>query len=232
MKTPDYVGKDREKFLKWMLKQEPHSDKFLGYEIIVLPQVFLPSTPSELLAKFARVKKGTKVADIGTGTGILALIAGLKGVVGYATDVNPIAVKNARLNLDKYGIPAIKTLKSDLFFNIPPTEVFDLIMFNRPFWDSYDEKEMKHIAELGFSDPTGKLLPRFLKEAKSRLTKKGVILLSAAEWEQLPKVERMFEKFGYSYKMLGKLASRRDKRRIYRVYELRLKTKKKSPNRV
>ncbi len=225
MKTPNYVGKDREKFLKWMLKQEPHSDKFLGHEIIVLPQVFLPSTPSELLAKFARVRKGIKVADIGTGTGVLALIAGLKGAVGYATDVNPIAVKNARLNLDKYGIPAIKTLKSDLFSSIPSTEVFDMIMFNRPFWDSYDEKKMEHISELGFSDPTGKILPRFLKEAKSRLAKKGTILLSAAEWEPLSEIERIFEKFGYIHKMLGKLASRRDKRRVYRAYELKVKTR-------
>ena len=223
MKTPEYVGKDREQFLEKMQRAKPHAANFLGYEIIILPHVFLPSTPSELLAKLAIVGKGLKVADIGTGTGVLALIAGVKGTVGYAADINPEAVKNARLNLDKYGISGIRTIKSDLFSNIPAAEIFDMILFNRPFWDSYDEKKMKYVAELGFSDPTGGLLPRFLEEAKSRLSKKGRILLSAAEWEPLKRIELMFEKSGYEYKMRGKLASKRDNRRVYRAYELKIK---------
>ncbi len=219
MKTPDYVGSDREEFLKRMLKTEPCTTTFLGYEIIVLPQVFLPSTPSELIAKFMRVKKGTRVIDIGTGTGALALIAGLKGGVGYATDINLEAVKNARLNLDKYGISGIQTIESDLFSAVP-SETFDLITFNRPFWDSYDDKIMEHVVEFGFSDPTGKVLPKFLDQSREYLENKGRILISAAEWEPLSQVEKMFQQFGYMHRMLGKLSSRRDERRIYRAYEL------------
>ncbi|MBI2578882.1 MAG: methyltransferase [Candidatus Aenigmarchaeota archaeon] len=219
MKTPDYVGKDREEFLKRMLGTGPYSINFLVYEIIVLPQVFLPSTPSELMAKFIQVKKGDRIIDVGTGTGILALIAGLQGGAGYATDINPDAVKNAGMNLDKYGISGIQTAESDLFSNVPK-ETFDLIIFNRPFWDSYDDKRMQHTVELGFSDPTGKVLPEFLDQSKERLNTNGKILVSAAEWEDLPQVEKMFQEFGYAYTMLGKMASKRDERRVYRAYEL------------
>jgi release factor glutamine methyltransferase len=219
MKTPDYVGGDREEFLKRMLKPEPYTINFLGYDIVVLPQVFLPSTPSEVIAKFMQIKNGTRIIDVGTGTGILALIAGLKGGVGYATDINSNAVKNARLNLDKYGISGIQTIESDLFSNIPP-ETFDLITFNRPFWDSYDGKRMEHAVELGFSDPTGKVLPNFLDQSRDYLNNNGRILISTAEWEDLSQVEKTFQQFGYMHKMLGRLASRRDERRVYRAYEL------------
>ncbi len=219
MKTPDYVSGDREEFLKRMLKSEPYTITFLGYEIVIFPQVFLPSTASEAIAKFMQVRKGTRIIDIGTGAGILALIAGLKGGVGYAIDINPNAVKNARLNLEKYSIVGIQTIESDLFSNIP-SETFDLITFNRPFWDSYDDKIMEHVVELGFSDPTGKVLHNFLDQSRSYLNKNGIILISAAEWEDLSQVEMMFRQFGYTYKILGKLASRRDERRVYRVYKL------------
>ncbi len=164
MKTPDFVGKDREEFLKDMLRAEPYNSTFLGHEIIILPQVFLPSTPSEVLAKFLHIQKGTRIIDIGTGTGVLALIAGLQGGVGYATDINPHAVKNARLNLDKYDISGMQTVESDLFSDVPKREIFNLILFNRPFWDSYDGKRMEHVVELGFSDPAGRILPEFLHQ--------------------------------------------------------------------
>ena len=220
-KTPYFVGKDREEFLKRMMHTEHYNLNFLGYDLIVLPQVFLPSTPSEILAKFIHIKKGTRMIDLGTGTGVLALIAGLQGAIGYATDINPHAVKNARLNLDKYVISDVQTIESDLFSSVPKQEVFDLIIFNRPFWDSYDGKQMEHIVELGFSDPTGRILPKFLKECKKFLDKKGKVLISAAEWEPLTEVEKMFKEFGYKYRLLGKLASKRDERRVYRAYELK-----------
>ena len=63
-----------------------------------------------------------------------------------------------------------------------------------------------------------------MKNARDYLTHGGRILMSVAEWEPLAELEQLFRKFGYKYKLLGKQASRRDKRRVYRAYELRHKT--------
>jgi release factor glutamine methyltransferase len=219
MKTPDYVGKDRDIFLDQMLRNESRNMRFLSYDITILPQVFLPSTASELLADFICVKNGDRIVDIGTGTGVLGLIAGMQGAVGYAADINPEAVKNARQNLDKYGFSRIKTIESDLFSNIP-RDSYDLITFNRPFWDDYGGKKMRNIVELGFSDTTGNLLAAFLQQSSSFLAKTGKILVSVAEWENLQQVENMFSRYNYEYVMLERRASGRDERRVYRAYEL------------
>lgn len=221
MSTPDYVTKDRAVFLNQMINKEPYESNFLGYEITILPRVFLPSTASELIAEFIKIKGGNKIIDMGTGTGVLALIAGLQGGVGYATDFNPDAVRNARLNLDKWGIAGVKTIESDLFSNIPK-DSYDLITFNRPFWDDYNNLRMKQTVEFGFSDPSGNLLPNFLEQSKNFIQSTGRIILSAAEWENLPQVEDIFNQFGFKYKILKRLSSKRDERRVYRAYELRL----------
>lgn len=223
-KTPGFVGNDREKLLKRILESGTQTIDFLGHKILILPKVFPPTTASRLLAKHMYVKKGAKVLDIGTGTGVLALIAGLKGAAGYAIDINPFAVRNAQLNLKMHKITAIKAVESDLFSKIPEDERFDLMTFNRPFWDSYDGKKMGHVVERGFSDVTGNLLLRLLKAAKNHITPKGKILISVAEWEPIDKIEKRFIDFSYDYKLLDKQSSRRDKRRVYRAYELKLKT--------
>ncbi len=221
MTTPDFVSQDREVLLKKMLTTDPYNLDFLGYEITVLPKVFPPSTPSELLAELIRIQKGTNIIDMGTGTGVLALIGGLQGGVGYAVDMNPDAVKNARLNLDKYGVSNITAIRSDLFSEVPKRELFDLIIFNPPFRDDYGGKKMESLAEYGFSDPSGRILPEFLDGCTQYLSKSGKVLISVAEWEPLGEIERIFGEHNFTYTSIARLTSKRDDRRVYRAYELK-----------
>ncbi len=221
--TPEYVNISRKEVLENMLKTKAKLSKFLGYHIYKLPKVFPPSTPSKLLAQYINIKTGAKILDMGTGTGILAVVAGLQSGKGYAADINSEAVKNAKINLKRYDIDDIKSVKSDLFSNIPDSELFDLIIFQRPFWDNYGGKTMQHICEKAFSDPEGKMLCRFLLQAKEHLKKNGEILITIANWEPLKQLEKIIKQHDYKFKLLGQIHGTGDERRIYRVYQLKNK---------
>ena len=78
---------------------------------------------------------GKRVLDIGCGSGILSLVAARAGASVVAVDVNPDAVEctrqNAKINLLHDRITAFQ---SDLFSSLPPSERFDYIITNPPFF--------------------------------------------------------------------------------------------------
>ncbi|MFN4034048.1 MAG: 50S ribosomal protein L11 methyltransferase [Fimbriimonadales bacterium] len=82
----------------------------------------------ELLDKY--VQPGMRVADVGTGTGILAIGAaklGAREVV--AVDDDPLAVKIAQANIERNGVAAVvEVVQGDGFHAL--TGVFDLIVCN------------------------------------------------------------------------------------------------------
>lgn len=64
-----------------------------------------PSTFLALLALEEHLVPGDRVADIGTGSGILAIAAGRLGAAAVtAVDIDPVAVKSARGNLAHNGL--------------------------------------------------------------------------------------------------------------------------------
>jgi len=108
--------------------------KLLGVELYICPGVFAPLwTDSIILAKAVKkeVKKGDFVLDLGTGTGIQAIFAAKKGARIIATDINPKALKCAKLNINYHNLKnRISVLKSDLFSKVKSK--FDVIIYNPP----------------------------------------------------------------------------------------------------
>jgi len=74
------------------------------------------------------VRPGVTVADVGTGSGILAVAAALLGAAHVsATDVDPLAVRIARENVALNGV----TDRVDVAeASVPPTGTFDLVVAN------------------------------------------------------------------------------------------------------
>jgi SAM-dependent methyltransferase len=109
-----------------------------GFYLEVPPTVFHPRAfiSSECFASFIdRLDlRGKCVADVGTGSGVLALAAARAGAASVvATDINPIAAiaatRNAKLNeLDKQ----VKALCCDLLSALPPAPLFDVIFSSPP----------------------------------------------------------------------------------------------------
>jgi methylase of polypeptide subunit release factors len=109
-----------------------------GVPILVLPSVANP----KLLrtgAFFASQLEGTvvprdaRVLDLGTGSGVCALFAARRARTVIATDINPEAVRCARVNALLNRLDSrIEARQGDLFEPVAG-ERFDLVLFNPPF---------------------------------------------------------------------------------------------------
>ena len=146
---------------------EPYQRKLASIKFTVLPKVYGGGTDTELLCESMDVKRGERVLDIGTGTGLVALYAKKKSA-GHvlATDKSPQALKNAKLNSKKLGLK-IQVRKADVFGRI--NDRFDIITFNPPFTDHAAKKDY-HIM---FWDKGNAATKKFFAGLRDHLTKGG-----------------------------------------------------------
>ena len=109
-----------------------------GIELIVLPDVFNPAVfrTSALLvdAVAAHAAAGMRVLDVGTGTGVAAVRAADADALVTAVDINPEAVRCARINaLLNHVDDRVDVRQGDLFGPVDG-ERFDLVVCNPPFF--------------------------------------------------------------------------------------------------
>lgn len=91
------------------------------------------STCLRLLVDVARERKGRKwtVADLGTGTGVLAIAARKLGAgETFACDFDPFAVAAAARNAERNGTPEILTKEQDVLKWKPRKKGYDVVLAN------------------------------------------------------------------------------------------------------
>jgi HemK-related putative methylase len=110
-----------------------------GVPLVVLPQVFHPGVfrTTGVLVRAMRLAGGigrdTRVLDLGTGTGVLGVVAATLGAAVTALDINPDAVRCARINALLNRVDDRMTVvEGDLFDAV--TARVDLVLFNPPFF--------------------------------------------------------------------------------------------------
>ena len=147
---------------------------YLGLTLVVPPGV-MPITPmSHLLGEtvLAEVQPGERVLDMGTGSGVNAILAAVRGGQVLAVDVSPAALAAAQANATRNGVAEqVEVRASDVFSNVDG--VFDLIMFDPPFrWFKPRTLMESVMADEGYG-----ALTRFVRDVRERLTPTGRILL-------------------------------------------------------
>ncbi|MGE5236419.1 MAG: methyltransferase [Acidobacteriota bacterium] len=114
-------------------------ERLAGLPLLVLPDVFNPTlfltTPffaSTLDANL--VPPGSRVLEVGTGSGALALVAARLGALVTAIDINPEAVRCARLNAELNRFEdRVEAIQGDLFSPVRGRR-FDVVLTNPPFY--------------------------------------------------------------------------------------------------
>ena len=125
--------------------------EFYGLSFSVDSSVLVPRPESELLVdaalQIARSRPVTRVAEIGTGCGAIAIILALSLPEAriYATDISAPALKVARLNCQNHGVAdRICLLAGDMLDPLPVP--VDLIVANLPYVPELE------VSRLGLAD--------------------------------------------------------------------------------
>ncbi|MHB8682170.1 MAG: methyltransferase [Acidimicrobiales bacterium] len=147
---------------------------YLGTTIVVPPEV-MPITPmSHLLGEqvLAQVERGQRVLDMGTGSGVNAVLAALRGAHVLAVDMSPPALGAARANVARNGVSHLVQVKmSDVFSEVD--ESFDWIVFDPPFrWF-----KPRTLMESVMADEGYEAMTRFFRQARDHLNPGGKMLI-------------------------------------------------------
>lgn len=147
---------------------------YLGLELLIPKDVFAPGARGSFHpAVRDEVKPSDRVLDMGTGSGIVAILAAARSLDVVAVDVNPKAVEAARANaVLNHVADRITFAVSDVFEAVEGS--FDLIIFDPPFrWF-----KARDLLELSHADENYRALRAFMGEVRRRLRPGGRILLN------------------------------------------------------
>jgi len=112
-----------------------------------------------------------RVLDLGTGSGIGALVAARRGAHVIATDVNPLATRCAELNARANGWGGwIEVRVGDLFEPVAGAR-FDLVLFNPPYYHGAPRDALDQAWR------SGDVFERFLDELPAHLAPGGRALI-------------------------------------------------------
>jgi len=176
--------------MKFLRKQIFYND----LKFRIFRNVYEPAEDTFLAADNLIVNEDDKVLDVGTGCGILAILAAQKAKKIVASDGNPYAVRCARKNAEINKLAdKIDIRKGDLFEPIRQSEKFSLIVFNAPYLPTAQKEGRSWLDKSWAGGPTGRqLIDRFIAEAPRYLKRNGKILLVQSS---LAGIEKTLKKF-------------------------------------
>jgi release factor glutamine methyltransferase len=171
-----------------------------GFRLTVPPTVFHPRycLTGEFFAKFiARLDlSGKRVADLGTGTGILALAAARAGAESViAIDINPYAAHAAAENARTNGFEhCVIAMCSDLLSAVIPRPVFDVILSNMPVLPI---EPLDLVDRAWYAGPNYRDVAALYDQARERLRVGGRMYILLPSGADLETITALFEGAGF-----------------------------------
>lgn len=177
--------------------------EFYSLSFRVTPDVLIPRPETEFvvirlldLARQAGRDGALRIADVGTGSGILAICAAKKlaNASVVAIDVSPAALAVARGNAQQHGVTErIEFFQSDLFVEVSNQEPFDFVVSNPPYIKSEEMAELardvrdfepKLALEAGARGT--EVIERLIPQAAERLKPGGYLLIEISPQLEVP----------------------------------------------
>jgi release factor glutamine methyltransferase len=165
--------------------------EFCSHTFAIDKRAMVPRPETEELVEFLaaevrRQRSESRILDVGTGSGVIALSLATKFPEAevYAVDISDEALALARENAARLGLERVHFQKSDLLENL--SERFNLIVANLPYISMEDRhllaREVLHDPEVAlFGGPNGdELVRKLIEKAPSHLGPGGLLALEIA----------------------------------------------------
>jgi HemK-related putative methylase len=113
--------------------------------LVVLPDVFNPvllRSGAFLVSELWRLQTGSRVLDLGSGSGAGGIAAATRGCQVTAVDINPSAVRCTRINALLNAVE-LDIRQGDLFAPVAG-ERFDVVLFNPPYYRGVPRDGLDH----------------------------------------------------------------------------------------
>ena len=164
----------------------------------VYENVYNPAEDSFFFAENVASNDGDVVVDVGTGCGLLGIVATKKASRVLAVDINPYAVRcameNAKVNHVKSKMFFLQT---DLFATIKTGKIFDLILFNAPYLPVEYAEKGSWLERAWVGGASGRqVIDRFIYDSPKYLKRTGRVLLMQSTLSDVDETLRRFEKRG------------------------------------
>ncbi|MCP2259996.1 release factor glutamine methyltransferase [Streptoalloteichus tenebrarius] len=206
--SPTVPAADVERIRRWH-EDAYRSRKALGEQVIeylgrsfVVPPEVQPITPTSSLlgeAVLAEVRPDDRVLDMGTGSGVNAILAAGTAREVVAVDINPHALAAARRNAERNGVAdRIDVRHSDVFSAVDGR--FDLIVFDPPFrWFA-----PRDLTERATTDENYRAMTAFFRQARRHLTERGRMLVFFGTSGDLGYLERLIAEEGFAKEVVAR----------------------------
>jgi release factor glutamine methyltransferase len=164
--------------------------EFWGMDLLVSPAVLIPRPETEHLIEtvlpLARLHSNPRMADVGTGSGCiaLALASELPSAEIHAIDISAAALEIARANAARHQLEArIHFHQTDLLRGLDPAQ-FDFVVSNPPYVGEAEQDQVQlevrrfEPRHAVFAGPTGlEVIERLIPEAQAALTPGGWLVI-------------------------------------------------------
>ena len=184
----------------FLARKRGSATEVAGFRLQVRPSVFHPRIflTSAFFADFISGLdlRGKRAADVGTGSGILALAAARAGAESVvALDVNPAAVETARENARINGLnDRVTAVVSDLLSALPRESILDVIISSPPSFPG----EPRDVADRAwFAGPDYRDIAELFVQAKERLAPGGVMYLLLSSNSDLTRLGALIAAAGF-----------------------------------
>ena len=194
----------------------PREMRVLGRSYRISAEVFNPKLfgTSRFMARHIRVRPEDVVLDMGTGSGIQAIVAAETAAQVVAVDINPEAVRCARENVRANGLEAkVSVLEGDLFSPLELSRRFNVILFTPPYLEGTLRTPLDH----ALFDPGKALLRRFFVDARQYLAPDGYVQMVYSSIADPQSALDIAEELGWSHVAMAQKRAFGETLLIYRL---------------
>ena len=169
------------------------------------PQVYEPAEDTFLFADNLKVERMSKVLEIGTGTGIIAVLAAKKARMVIATDVNPHALECAVKNIIANKAFNVELREGHLFQPVE-NDKFDLILFNTPYLPSSEDEIIDDELDAAWNGRTDgrEVIDQFIDGLKHHLNTGGRVQMVQSSLSDVEKTLEKLEEIGFNASVIAR----------------------------